>query len=76
MSYLKKTTTPLSNSSTKQSSLQSFNNITKEECEEKIMTRFEILKDNKVFHNYFSSYDFHDNEKDMLEFWEDITFYY
>lgn len=76
MSYLKKTTTPLSNSSTKQSSLQSFNNITKEECEEKIMTRFEILKDNKVFHNYFSSYDFHDNEKDMLEFWEDIIYYY
>ena len=46
--------------------------ITREESEKRILERFPILKNDKIFHNYFSSYDFHDNEKDMVEFWLDV----
>jgi hypothetical protein len=45
---------------------------TKEDTERKIFERFPMLNDSKVFHNYFTSYDFHENEKDMVVFWRDV----
>ena len=49
---------------------------TKEEVEGKIFNRFTTLNDKKAFHNYFTSYDFRENEKDMVDFWKDIVDYY
>ena len=42
----------------------------------KTLNRFSELNDKLTFHNYFSSYDFRDNEKSMLEFWEQIIYYF
>lgn len=50
---------------------------TKEEVETKIFGHFQILQDKKAFHNFFTSYDFRENEKDMVDFWKGvIDFYY
>ena len=43
--------------------------------EKNIFEHFPALKDEKVFHNYFSSYDFHENERDMVNFWKDVLIY-
>ena len=75
MSLLQKTTLSDSKQSTYTSSIQT-NKITKEDCEKKTLNRFSELNDKLTFHNYFSSYDFRDNEKSMLEFWEQIIYYF
>jgi hypothetical protein len=48
---------------------------TKEEAERRILERFSILNDPKVLHNYFASYDFHENERDMVLFWKDVIMF-
>ncbi len=45
---------------------------TKEECEKQILDNFKCLKDENTFHNYFCSYDFHPQEKDLLDFWREV----
>lgn len=40
-----------------------------------ILDNFTILNDPKSFHHYFSSYDFHDTEKDMVVFWRDVLIF-
>lgn len=49
--------------------------ITQENYESKIYERFQILNNDKIFHNYFSSYDFHSNEQDVFNFWRDLLGY-
>ncbi len=49
--------------------------MNKEETEKKILERFPMLNDSKVLHNYFSSYDFHDNEEYIVNFWRDLIYY-
>ena len=49
---------------------------TKEEVESMVFNKFEDLKNEETFHNYFCSYDFHDNERYMVDFWEDVLLYY
>ena len=75
MSLLQRKTLSDSKYSTNSSSVYS-NKITKEDCEKKIMVRFSELNDKQTFHNYFSSYDFRENEKSMLDFWEQIIYYF
>jgi hypothetical protein len=48
---------------------------TKEDIERRIFERFPVLNDNAIFHNYFTSYDFHENEKDMVSFWKDVLMF-
>lgn len=50
--------------------------ITKEQVETRVLERFRELEDNKVFLRYFSSYDFNENEKQMLEDWSQILEFY
>lgn len=51
--------------------------IPKEEVEKKIFKHFQFLNQEKSLHNCFTSYDFHENEKYMLECWQEILdFYY
>ena len=75
MSLLQRKTLSDSKYSTNSSSVYS-NKITKEDCEKKIMVRFSELNDKQTFHNYFSSYNFRENEKSMLDFWEQIIYYF
>ena len=49
--------------------------LKKDEIEKKLFEIFPDLKDEKKFHNFFSSYDFHDNEIFMVHFWKDIIEY-
>lgn len=44
----------------------------KEDVEKRILERFTNLNDNQQYHNLFCSYDFHENEKNLLEFWKDV----
>lgn len=53
-------------------SIKSNTYINREECEKRMFERFPILNDDKVVHNYFCSYDFHENEEYMIEFWRDV----
>jgi hypothetical protein len=46
--------------------------LKKEEIEKRILERFTNLNDSQQFHNLFCSYDFHENEKNLLEFWKDV----
>ena len=46
--------------------------IKKEEVERRILERFSNLNDNQQYHNLFCSYDFHESEKNLLEFWKDV----
>lgn len=48
------------------------NGLKKDEIEKRILERFPDLNDNQQYHNLFCSYDFHENEKNMLEFWKDV----
>ena len=48
----------------------------REHVEERVLTKFTVLKDKAAFRNYFSSYDFRENEKDMLDFWKDVLLFY
>jgi hypothetical protein len=48
------------------------NALKKEEIEKRILERFSNLNDDQQYHNLFCSYDFHENEKNMLEFWKDV----
>ena len=50
--------------------------IPKDEVEKKIFDHFQFLKDDKALHNCFTSYDFHENEKYMLESWQEILDFY
>jgi hypothetical protein len=50
-------------------------NNTKEDIERRIFERFPVLNDKKIFHNYFTSYDFHEKEKDMVNFWKDVLMF-
>jgi hypothetical protein len=49
---------------------KSINTLRKEETEKRILERFQNLNDNQQFHNLFCSYDFHENEKYILDFWK------
>jgi hypothetical protein len=44
----------------------------KEDVEKKLLDRFPEFNDNQQFHNLFCSYDFHESEKSLLEFWKDV----
>ena len=44
----------------------------KDEIEKMIIERFIDLNDRQLYHNMFCSYDFHENEKNLLEFWKDV----
>ena len=46
--------------------------LKKDEIEKRILERFPNLKDNQEYHNMFCSYDFHENEINLLEFWKDV----
>lgn len=59
----------------KRESTSTGRHISKEECEKRILERFPSLIDDKLFHNYFCSYDFHYHENDMLEFWRDVLMF-
>jgi len=51
--------------------------LPKSEVESRIFSHFQFLNDEKTLHNCFTSYDFHENEKYMLENWQEILdFYY
>ena len=50
--------------------------IPKDEVERKIFDHFQFLNDVKALHNCFTSYDFHENEKYMLEYWQEILDFY
>lgn len=49
--------------------------LKKDEVEKKIFEAFPILNDESRFHDFFSSYDFHDNEAFMVHFWKDLVEY-
>lgn len=46
--------------------------LKKEEIEKRILERFPSLNDPQNYHNLFCSYDFHENERNLLEFWKDV----
>ena len=50
-------------------------NLSKEEVEKKLLSRFDFLNKEKGLHDYFSSYDFRLEEKNMVEIWEQIIQY-
>lgn len=54
---------------------KSLTKLTREEIEKKILDRFPLLNDNKILHNYFASYDFHESEKDIVTFWREVLYY-
>lgn len=65
-----------SNFTTKESSSASKGSVkvslSKEENDKKLIERFPVLKDDRIFHNYFSSYDFRPQESNLLEFWKEV----
>ena len=50
-------------------------NISQEEVEKKLLNRFNFLQQEDGRHEIFSSYDFRENEKNMVEVWEKIIDY-
>ena len=53
------------------------NPISKEELEKAIFQAFPVLSNKTFFHQMFSSYDFHEKENNMVEFWYNLlTFLY
>ena len=50
-------------------------NLSQEEVEKKLISRFDFLSKEKGLHDYFSSYDFRLEEKNMVEIWEQIIQY-
>jgi hypothetical protein len=48
---------------------------TREEVERRVFDRFRELNEERTMHYYFSSYDFHANEEDMIRQWGDILNY-
>lgn len=49
--------------------------LKKDEVEKKLFEVFPILNDESRFHDFFSSYDFHENEAFMVHFWKDLLEY-
>jgi len=49
--------------------------LKRDEVEKKIFEVFPVLNDESKFHDFFSSYDFHENEAFMLHFWKDVLEY-
>jgi hypothetical protein len=49
--------------------------LKKDEVEKKLFEVFPILNDESRFHDFFSSYDFHDNEAFLVHFWKDLLEY-
>lgn len=49
--------------------------LKKDEVEKKLFEAFPILNDESRFHDFFSSYDFHENESFMVHFWKDLLEY-
>lgn len=49
--------------------------LKKDEVEKKLFEVFPILNDESRFHDFFSSYDFHENESFMIHFWKDLLDY-
>ena len=49
--------------------------LSQEEVEKKLLSRFDFLNKEKGLHDYFSSYDFRLEEKNMVEIWEQIIQY-
>jgi hypothetical protein len=56
----------------KKNSINYIGIMKKEEIEKKIYDKFPELKDKKKFHFYFCSYDFHQKEKSILDFWREV----
>ena len=54
------------------SQISKLNGIKKEDIERKILATFPSLHHNHHFHIMFCSYDFHENEKSLVEFWKDV----
>lgn len=50
-------------------------NLNKKEVEQKLLDRFDFLKNENNFQQFFSSYDFRFEEKNMVEMWEQILQY-
>lgn len=50
-------------------------NLNQEEVEKKILNRFNFLQQEEALHQFFSSYDFRIDEKNMQEIWEKIIDY-
>ena len=50
-------------------------NLNQEEIEKKILNRFNFLQQEGGLHQFFSSYDFRIDEKNMVEIWEKIIDY-
>ena len=50
-------------------------NISQEEVEKKLLNRFNFLQQEDGRHEIFSSYDFRENEKNMVEVWAKIIDY-
>lgn len=46
--------------------------LKKDEVEKRVLEKFPNLNDNQQYHNLFCSYDFHENEKTLIEFWKDV----
>jgi len=49
--------------------------LKKDEVEKKLFEAFPILNNESRFHDFFSSYDFHENEAFMVYFWKDLLEY-
>lgn len=62
-------------SNTSHSDIRKHFKLNREEIEKRILERFPVLNDNKVLHSYFSSYDFHENETYMVNFWRDVLYF-
>lgn len=49
--------------------------ISKENVQKKLLQKFQFLNDPKQLHNLFLSYDFRENEENMVRVWEQILNY-
>ena len=49
--------------------------ITKENVEKKLLQKFEFLNDPKQLHNLYLSYDYDENDENMVKIWEEILKY-
>ena len=49
--------------------------ISQENVEKKLLQKFQFLNDQRQLHNLFLSYDFRDNEENMVRVWEQILNY-
>jgi hypothetical protein len=62
-------------SNTSSSDIRKHLKLNRDEIEKRLLERFPILNNERILHSYFSSYDFHENEKDMVIFWRDVLYF-